>query len=88
MTCIFELLKLSKYVRNKTRLKQVVAPVLFIHSQEDDLTSLKSANVVYKNISSTRVRQCLFHLTQLGDELRELLPPELENLPSEVLLME
>ena len=52
MTCIFELLKLSRYVRNKDRLSKVVAPILFIHSEEDDLTSKKSAYVVYDGISS------------------------------------
>ena len=41
---------------------------------------------MYKNISSTRARECLFHLTQLGAELRSILPPELENLPAEVLI--
>ncbi len=40
----------------------------------------------YKDISSTRARECLFHLTQLGDELRNILPPELMNLPSEILI--
>ncbi len=40
----------------------------------------------YKDISSTRARQCLFHLTQLGSELQQILPPELINLPSEVLM--
>lgn len=53
MTCIFELLKLSRQVRNKKRLNKVKAPILFIHSKEDDLTSTKSAKVVYEWISST-----------------------------------
>lgn len=52
MTCIFELLKLSKFVRNEDRLKKIVAPILIIHSEEDDLTSPKSALVVYDKISS------------------------------------
>lgn len=52
MTCIYELLKLSRFVRSKKRLEQVVAPILFIHSQEDDLTSPKSSKVVFDNISS------------------------------------
>ena len=52
MTCIYELLKLSKHVRRK--LIKVVAPVLLIHSLEDDLTSKKSAEVVYANISSIK----------------------------------
>ena len=52
MTCIFELLKLSRKVRNKKLLKKVICPILFIHSEEDDLTSKKSAQVVYESISS------------------------------------
>ena len=52
MTCIFELLKLSRYVRKKELLSNITAPILFIHSKEDDLTSPKSAHVVYDNISS------------------------------------
>ena len=50
MTGIYELLKLSSYVRKN--LKLITAPVLLIHSKEDDLTSIKSANTVYKKISS------------------------------------
>jgi len=50
MTGIYELLKLSSYVRKN--LSQITAPILLIHSKEDDLTSTKSAKVVYKNISS------------------------------------
>lgn len=52
MTCIFELLKLSRFVRNKKLMKQITTPILFIHSKEDDLTSPKSAKVVYDSISS------------------------------------
>lgn len=50
MTCIYELLKLSKYVRNK--LKLISVPILLIHSNEDDLTSKKSALDVYNAVSS------------------------------------
>lgn len=39
----------------------------------------------YRNISSSRVRDCLFHLRKLKDELSSLLPPELGNLPSDLL---
>ncbi len=51
MTGIYELLKLSKFVRKN--LKSVKAPIILIHSQDDDLTSVKSAKTVYKKISST-----------------------------------
>ncbi len=50
MTGFYELLKLSALVRKK--LKNVKSPILIIHSKEDDLTSTKSAEIVYKNISS------------------------------------
>ena len=52
MTCIFELLKLSRFVRKKEQLKKVKTPILFIHSEEDDLTSPRSSRVVYEGISS------------------------------------
>ncbi len=50
MTGIYELLKLSKYVRKN--LKSVITPILLIHSKDDDLTSVKSSQTVYKKISS------------------------------------
>ena len=50
MTGIYELLKLSGYVRKK--LEKLECPLLLIHSKEDDLTSPKSADVVYNKISS------------------------------------
>jgi carboxylesterase len=50
MTGFYELLKLSSYVRK--HLKEFNVPILLIHSREDDLTSTKSAEVVYNNISS------------------------------------
>ncbi len=39
----------------------------------------------YKNFSSSRVRDCLFHLRELKDELNALLPPELGTLPAELM---
>jgi len=50
MTGFYELLKLSKYIRKN--LYKVAAPTLLFHSKEDDLTSLKSAEIVYNKISS------------------------------------
>ena len=50
MTAIYELIKLSKIVRKN--LKLITSPILLIHSKDDDLTSVKSANIVYKKISS------------------------------------
>lgn len=50
MTGFYELLKLSAFVRKS--LKKVQVPILIIHSKEDDLTSIKSAQIVYDNVSS------------------------------------
>lgn len=50
LSCIYELLKLSKKTRK--HIKEITCPVLLIHSLEDDLTSVKSAKFVYDNISS------------------------------------
>ena len=61
MTCIFELLKLSRKVRNKKLLKNVSTPILFIHSEEDDLTSKRSAEVVYDGISSEDKTMIILH---------------------------
>ena len=51
MTGIYELLKLSKLTRKN--LSKIVSPILLIHSEEDDLTSVKSAKIVYNKISSS-----------------------------------
>lgn len=50
MSAIYELLKLSRAVRKN--LREINVPILIIHSKEDDLTSVKSAYLVYNNISS------------------------------------
>lgn len=50
LSAIGELLKLSKLVRKN--IKIVNSPILIIHSIEDDLTSIKSANFTFDNISS------------------------------------
>ncbi len=50
MTGIYELLKLSSIVRKN--ISQVICPIIFIHSKEDDLTSVKSANVPFNGVSS------------------------------------
>ena len=50
MSCIYELLKMSRYARHN--MSKVLSPVLLIHSKEDDLTSPKSAEFVYKHVSS------------------------------------
>ena len=50
MTGIWELLKLSKIVIKD--LSKITTPALLMHSKEDDLTSTKSAKIVYNKISS------------------------------------
>lgn len=50
LSSIYELLLLSKRIRKN--INKVFAPVLIIHSLEDDLTSTKSAKFVYDNVSS------------------------------------
>lgn len=50
LSCVYELLKLSKLARKN--MKEVISPILIIHSKEDELTSVKSAKFVYNNISS------------------------------------
>ena len=50
LNCVGGLLKLSKNVRQN--LKKVTCPVLCIHSKFDNLSSIKSAKVVLKGISS------------------------------------
>lgn len=50
MSCIYELIKLSQQVRKN--ISKVETPILIIHSMEDDLTSIKSAKLVYNYVSS------------------------------------
>ena len=50
MTAFYELLKLSKFIRKN--LYKITTPVLLFHSKEDDLTSIKSAEIVYNKIKS------------------------------------
>lgn len=59
MTGIYELVKLSAAVRKD--LKKVIAPILFVHSKEDDLTSLKSMYTAYKGISSKEKEQIVLY---------------------------
>ena len=40
---------------------------------------------IYRNVSSTRIRECLFQLNFLKNELLELLPPEVAYLPADLL---
>lgn len=50
LSCISELLKMSRYTRKN--MHKVTAPLLLIHAKEDDLTSTRSADFVFENVSS------------------------------------
>lgn len=50
MISILELERISKYFR--TNIKKLKSPIIIFHSIEDDLTSIKSADFVYKNAAS------------------------------------
>ncbi len=52
MSAIWELIKLSKKAR--THLNKIEAPILIIHSKLDDLTSPKSAKLVFENVKSEK----------------------------------
>ncbi len=47
---ILELKRMGKYI--KKHIKSLTTPLLIIHSKEDDLSSIKGANFVYKKASS------------------------------------
>ena len=53
MTGSYELLKLSSAIRKN--LQKVTAPVLLFHSKDDDLTSIKSAEVVYNKLTNLNI---------------------------------
>lgn len=48
---ILELKKMGRYI--KKHIKNLRAPLLIIHSKEDDLSSIKGAKFVYENASSS-----------------------------------
>lgn len=48
--CVAELVQFSKFVRKN--MYKVECPTLLIHSKEDNLTNIKSAEIIYENISS------------------------------------
>ena len=70
MSCIYELLKFSKWTQKN--IFKVKAPILLMHAKEDDLTSPKSAEFVYKNIGSS-IRKYIrlensYHLVVMDNE--------------------
>ena len=70
MSCIYELLKLSKHTRKN--IAKVTSPILLMHAKRDDLTSTKSANFVFSNISSENKKyielENSYHLIVMDNE--------------------
>ena len=67
---ILQILRLSRYTIK--RLSKVKSKVLLIHSERDDICSTKSADIVYKKISS-KIKEYIklknsYHLIVLDDE--------------------
>ena len=67
---ILQMLRLSRYTRK--RLNKVKSKVLLMHSERDDICSTKSADIVYKKISS-KIKEYIklkdsYHLIVLDDE--------------------
>ena len=86
MTGIYELLKLSKFVIKN--LKDFHSPILLIHSKEDDLTSVKSAEIVYNKISSEEKEKIIlydsYHMVLYDNEKEFVFNKALEFLNSHV----
>ncbi|MCD8024877.1 MAG: alpha/beta fold hydrolase [Candidatus Gastranaerophilales bacterium] len=70
LSAIGELLTLSKKVR--CSIKEINSPIIIFHSAEDDLTSRKSADFVYKNVSSVHRQKIIlnnsYHLILYDNE--------------------
>lgn len=70
MSAIYELLQLSKYTRRS--LNRVDVPCLIVHSMDDDLTSIKSAKLVYRKIASDKKEMLIlrdsYHLVIYDNE--------------------
>ncbi len=68
--CVLEMLRLSRVVRKN--LNRIDCPVILFHSDKDDLTSRRSADVVYKKISSADKEYELlknsYHLITIDNE--------------------
>ena len=86
MTGIYELLKLSDVVIKD--LKEITSPILLIHSLEDDLTSVKSAEIVFNKISSTDKEKIIlndsYHMVLYDNEKEFVFNKALEFLNSHV----
>jgi len=70
LLCVYELSKLARFVRK--RLHQVTIPVIIIHSNHDDLASMKNAHVIARGVKSVRKEMVVlrnsYHLITLDNE--------------------
>lgn len=84
MSAIWELIKLSKKVR--PRLKEIEEPILIIHSKQDDLTSPKSAKLVYNSVKSPKKEMIIlndsYHMVLYDNEKDFVFEKSLEFLKS------
>jgi len=82
LSCVYELLKLSKIVRSD--LEKIQVPILLIHSKNDNLTRVKSAEIVYKRVSS-KIKKILeiedsYHMVLYDNEKERVMKTVLEFL--------
>ena len=86
MTGFKELLELSAVVRKN--LQNVVAPILLIHSKEDDLTSIKSSEIVNNKISSKDKEYIIlydsYHMVLYDNEKERVFNKALEFLDNHI----
>ena len=80
MVNIKELLSISRFLRKNVH--KIIAPLILIHSESDDLTSTKSADFIYKNASS-KVKEYLklndsYHLIVRDNEKRKVFEKTVE----------
>ncbi len=62
--------------------EEIIGSSAFLRSLRICVVSVPDA---YRDISSSKVRECLWQLEQLREELNGLLPPELNSLPADLL---
>jgi carboxylesterase len=70
LSCVHEMLLSGKYA--KKNIKKCTAPIIIIHSRRDDMTSLRSADFVFKNCLSKIKEQVTlensYHMITLDNE--------------------
>ncbi len=82
MAAIYELIKLSRYTRKN--LTNVISPILLVHANQDDLTSTKSAKIVYNRIQSKQKELIIlndsYHMVLYDNEKEKVYNKSLEFL--------